>query len=218
MAWLAAPAGLFFVLFFLLPFGVMALFSALTGNPLQRAGVGFTARHYARILDDSLYIEFARFDLEDRRRDDGGGATPRVSAGALAGADALARRPRAPPHGGDRADADRHRRAHLRLDHDPVRQGRHQRDADGGGRHRDAAAADVQRARHGDRARAHLRAVHGADARRRHRPHRRAARGGGDEPRRESAPRLPRGDAAVEPAGNSSPARSSSSRWRSLPM
>ena len=57
VAWLAAPAGLFFVLFFLLPFGVMALFSALTGNPMQRPNVTFTARHYARILDDSLYIE-----------------------------------------------------------------------------------------------------------------------------------------------------------------
>ncbi|MFL5119187.1 MAG: ABC transporter permease, partial [Microvirga sp.] len=57
VAWLAAPAALFFVLFFLLPFGVMALFSALTGNPLQRPNVGFTARHYARILDDSLYVE-----------------------------------------------------------------------------------------------------------------------------------------------------------------
>ena len=57
VAWLAAPAGLFFVLFFLLPFGVMALFSALTGNPMQRPNVTFTARHYARILDDSLYVE-----------------------------------------------------------------------------------------------------------------------------------------------------------------
>jgi putative spermidine/putrescine transport system permease protein len=57
VAWLAAPAGLFFVLFFLLPFGVMALFSALDGNPLQRPNVTFTGRNYARILDDSLYVE-----------------------------------------------------------------------------------------------------------------------------------------------------------------
>jgi putative spermidine/putrescine transport system permease protein len=57
VAWLAAPAGLFFVLFFLLPFGVMALFSLLSGNPMQRPNVTFTARHYARILDDSLYVE-----------------------------------------------------------------------------------------------------------------------------------------------------------------
>jgi putative spermidine/putrescine transport system permease protein len=57
VAWLAAPAALFFVLFFLLPFAVMALFSALTGNPMQRPNVTFTARHYARILDDSLYVE-----------------------------------------------------------------------------------------------------------------------------------------------------------------
>ena len=57
IAWLVAPAGLFFVLFFLVPFGVMALFSMLSGNPLQRPDVTFTLRHYERVIDDSLYIE-----------------------------------------------------------------------------------------------------------------------------------------------------------------
>lgn len=57
IGWLLLPAGGFFVLAFVLPFAVMALFSVLTGNPLQRPGVGFTTRHYARLLDDSLYAE-----------------------------------------------------------------------------------------------------------------------------------------------------------------
>ncbi|HEV7956580.1 MAG TPA: hypothetical protein VGP10_05430, partial [Marisediminicola sp.] len=56
-AWLIAPAALFFLVFFVLPFLVMALFSVLTGNPLQRPNVTFTTRHYERIADDSLYLE-----------------------------------------------------------------------------------------------------------------------------------------------------------------
>lgn len=56
-AWLVAPAILFFAVAFLLPIGTMALFSVLTGNPLQRANVGFTPRHYERMVDDSLYVE-----------------------------------------------------------------------------------------------------------------------------------------------------------------
>ena len=35
IAWLIAPAGLLF-LFFLMPFGLMALLSVMIGNPLQR--------------------------------------------------------------------------------------------------------------------------------------------------------------------------------------
>lgn len=57
VAWLVAPAGLFFVIVFLLPLGTMALFSVLTGNPLQRPNVTFTARNYLRIAEDSLYVE-----------------------------------------------------------------------------------------------------------------------------------------------------------------
>jgi len=63
VAWLVAPALLFFALFFVLPLGVMALFSVLTGNPLQRT-VAFTGRHYARIADDSLYLESLWSTLE----------------------------------------------------------------------------------------------------------------------------------------------------------
>jgi putative spermidine/putrescine transport system permease protein len=57
MAWLAGPTLLFFVVFFLLPFGLMAVFSVLSGNPLQKSGVEFTLRHYARFANDELYIE-----------------------------------------------------------------------------------------------------------------------------------------------------------------
>jgi putative spermidine/putrescine transport system permease protein len=57
IAYLVAPASLFFLLFFVLPFGVMALLSVLTGNPLQRADVTLTLRNYARMADDTLYLE-----------------------------------------------------------------------------------------------------------------------------------------------------------------
>lgn len=57
VAWLVAPAGLLFAIVFVLPFCTMALFSMLTGNPIQRPNVAFTARNYDRILNDSLYVE-----------------------------------------------------------------------------------------------------------------------------------------------------------------
>ncbi|MFW5868299.1 MAG: ABC transporter permease [Armatimonadota bacterium] len=57
VTWLVAPALLLFVLFFVLPFGVMALFSVLTGNPLQQSGVTFTTLHWARLFEDTLYWE-----------------------------------------------------------------------------------------------------------------------------------------------------------------
>jgi putative spermidine/putrescine transport system permease protein len=57
VAWLVAPAGLFFLVFFLLPFVLMALLSLMSGNPLQRPNVGFTVRHYDRMAQDSLYFE-----------------------------------------------------------------------------------------------------------------------------------------------------------------
>ncbi len=57
IAWLVAPAGLLFAIVFVLPFCTMALLSVLTGNPIQRPNVTFTARNYDRILDDSLYVE-----------------------------------------------------------------------------------------------------------------------------------------------------------------
>ena len=57
VAWLVVPAALLFAVTFILPFGVMALFSVLTGNPLQRPNVAFTGRNYERMLDDALYVE-----------------------------------------------------------------------------------------------------------------------------------------------------------------
>jgi putative spermidine/putrescine transport system permease protein len=64
IAWLVAPAGLFFLVAFVLPFGVMALFSVLTGNPLQQRNIGFTARYYERMVSDTLYVESLFSTLE----------------------------------------------------------------------------------------------------------------------------------------------------------
>jgi putative spermidine/putrescine transport system permease protein len=57
VAWAIAPALLLFVLFFVLPFGVMALLSVLTGNPVNNPDAELTVRHYARLFDDDLYLE-----------------------------------------------------------------------------------------------------------------------------------------------------------------
>jgi putative spermidine/putrescine transport system permease protein len=56
-AWLAAPALLLFVLFFILPFGIMSVMSFLTGNPINAADVALTTRHYVRFFNDDLYTE-----------------------------------------------------------------------------------------------------------------------------------------------------------------
>jgi len=56
-AWLAAPALLLFVLFFILPFGIMSLLSFLTGNPINSPDVALTTRHYVRFFNDDLYTE-----------------------------------------------------------------------------------------------------------------------------------------------------------------
>jgi len=57
IAWLVAPALLLFVVFFVLPFGVMATLSFLSGNPISGRNVVFTTAQYARMLDDDLYTE-----------------------------------------------------------------------------------------------------------------------------------------------------------------
>ncbi|MCW5745535.1 MAG: ABC transporter permease [Alphaproteobacteria bacterium] len=57
VAWLVAPALLLFVVFFVMPFGVMALLSVLSGNPVQVPEVELTWRHYARFLGDDLYSD-----------------------------------------------------------------------------------------------------------------------------------------------------------------
>ncbi len=55
IAWLVGPALLLFVIFFVLPFAVMAVLSVLSGNPAQNPDVYVTARHYQRFLGDDLY-------------------------------------------------------------------------------------------------------------------------------------------------------------------
>ena len=57
VAWLVAPALLVFILFFVLPFGVMAVMSFLSGNPVNAPNVSLTTRHYERFLGDAFYFE-----------------------------------------------------------------------------------------------------------------------------------------------------------------
>ncbi|HYS47287.1 MAG TPA: ABC transporter permease, partial [Xanthobacteraceae bacterium] len=57
IAWAIAPAGLLFVLFFMLPFGVMAALSVLSGNPVSNPNIAFTWRHYLRLVDSDLYVD-----------------------------------------------------------------------------------------------------------------------------------------------------------------
>ena len=57
IAWAIAPAAILFVLFFILPFGVMAALSVLSGNPVSNPDVHFTARHYLRLFDSDLYVD-----------------------------------------------------------------------------------------------------------------------------------------------------------------
>jgi putative spermidine/putrescine transport system permease protein len=57
IAWAIAPAALLFVLFFILPFGVMAGLSFLSGNPVSNPNVTFTWRHYIRLFDSDLYFD-----------------------------------------------------------------------------------------------------------------------------------------------------------------
>jgi len=57
IAWAIAPAALLFILFFILPFGVMMLLSFLSGNPVSNPNVSFTWRHYNRLLDSDLYFD-----------------------------------------------------------------------------------------------------------------------------------------------------------------
>jgi putative spermidine/putrescine transport system permease protein len=57
IAWAIAPAALLFVLFFILPFGVMAALSLLSGNPVSNPNVVFTWRNYQRLFESDLYFD-----------------------------------------------------------------------------------------------------------------------------------------------------------------
>ena len=57
IAWAIVPAALLFVLFFVLPFAVMATLSLLSGNPVSNPNVAFTGRNYARLVDSDLYVD-----------------------------------------------------------------------------------------------------------------------------------------------------------------
>ncbi|MEO7242878.1 MAG: ABC transporter permease [Variovorax sp.] len=56
MAWLITPALLLFVLFFVLPFGVMAAMSFFSANPVSNPNAVLTTRHYERFIADSADI------------------------------------------------------------------------------------------------------------------------------------------------------------------
>jgi putative spermidine/putrescine transport system permease protein len=56
IAWLIAPALLLFVLFFVLPFSVMAAMSLFSGNPITNPNAVLTTRHYQRFIEDSADI------------------------------------------------------------------------------------------------------------------------------------------------------------------
>ncbi|MBM3643657.1 MAG: ABC transporter permease [Alphaproteobacteria bacterium] len=56
VAWLIAPAALLFVLFFVLPFAVMATMSFFSHNPVSNPNAVLTFRHYQRFIDDSAGI------------------------------------------------------------------------------------------------------------------------------------------------------------------
>jgi len=56
-ALMVAPAALLFVVFFAVPFAVMAMMSLLTANPLVRPDAAFTLAHYQRIAGDIYYAE-----------------------------------------------------------------------------------------------------------------------------------------------------------------
>jgi putative spermidine/putrescine transport system permease protein len=57
IAWAMAPAAVLFVLFFVLPFGVMAMLSVLSGNPVSNPDVALTSRHYQRLFESDLYFD-----------------------------------------------------------------------------------------------------------------------------------------------------------------
>ncbi len=52
-----APAALVFLVFFAVPFVVMATMSLLSANPLVQPNAEFTLRHYERMADDIYYYE-----------------------------------------------------------------------------------------------------------------------------------------------------------------
>src|SRR6185436_13679394 len=56
IAWLLAPALLLFVLFFVLPFGVMAMMSFYSANPVTNPNAFLTTRHYERFVFDTAGI------------------------------------------------------------------------------------------------------------------------------------------------------------------
>ena len=96
---------LLFVLFFVLPFGVMAVMSFYSGNPVTNPNAFLTTRHYERFIFDTagIFHDALWATLRIGLVTTVVVAADRLSAGALDGAHAVAARPRAGADGGDRA-------------------------------------------------------------------------------------------------------------------
>jgi putative spermidine/putrescine transport system permease protein len=54
---LISPALLLFFCFFILPLGVMAVLSLLSGNPVNDPDVSFTLKNYVKLTEDIFYFE-----------------------------------------------------------------------------------------------------------------------------------------------------------------
>ena len=202
IAWLLAPALLLFVLFFVLPFGVMAAMSFFSANPVTNPNAFLTTRHYERFIFDSAGIFH-----------DALWATLRIGLITTV-VSLLIGYPLA--HWMARMQSRLGHALVLMAVIAPMLTGIVVRTfawmtilQDKGvintlliavGRDREAAAADVQRVRHHRGAGPYLRALHGADPDRRDRPHRRAAGTGGAQPGRRPPARLRRGHPAAQPA------------------
>jgi putative spermidine/putrescine transport system permease protein len=57
VALLVLPSAALFIVFFTLPFGIMAWFSLLSGHPVYDPSARLTLEHYGRMADDIYYLE-----------------------------------------------------------------------------------------------------------------------------------------------------------------
>ena len=164
---LLAPSLVLLVLAFAIPVGMLVPTSFRPYVPLVGITSGFTVRYYTKLVTDSYYLEIIGRTLGlgltvtalTLRHRLPGGLLPRAHALAVAG---VAHHPRRVPAAAEP------RRAHVRVDRPagPERAGEPGDDRARPGARAGRAPVQLRRAPH--RAHAHLPAVHGAGARRRH--------------------------------------------------
>jgi putative spermidine/putrescine transport system permease protein len=56
-ALLVLPSAILFLVFFAVPFGIMAWFSLLSGHPIYDPSARLTLEHYVRMTEDAYYLE-----------------------------------------------------------------------------------------------------------------------------------------------------------------